>query len=1057
MDKVEDDSADDDEDDAKEPLFPPSPPGRRTRLGIGDATLGGSLNEGLDGMSVSERLGEALATDIGLPFISEFGTPATSTTRTMPVDDSLLSHRGTTANRHSIHLGSASSAHDSRKEPWAGGGSRILVKKPLPSNADRLKATQTHKRRGSKASWTGFSAFWSTSTPTTPPSPIDTSLNNDTITPSPAATTTTTTTRVSHLPAAGGAQGPSSSSCSRPRSGSVFSQHSGPSVKARRTFEPAASKTEPVVGSHAMSAHGVGTRGPCSEQRAVGDVGVRMEAGSAAREAASSSSELGQAGDGKRAAWKEAEGREGGDQRDIDRLVPFHQNDPAAAAAGNIVQVEGKPHIKTPLSSSESPSAESSSKESTRTVNSTHTTTTTARSSPSKDLLQGGEARKSLLRTLSALPQALSSPTPPTETDIPPTTPRTPSQTARERVSMQGKDFLRATAGTGTGTRTGRSSSIVSSVFTSASASTDTSSGRRRSRTTTSGSGGVVGGAAAAAVDASGDDEHGMMMAVQMKAMTKPAERPPPMLLRRATAVSSSPHAPPTSSSTSTHLNGNAGNSKGTLQGQQLPSRFEAESKEVDLEPYIDRYGFVYHLKYVQMLLDLQQGLAESEMSEQGEEGQEEVVVPHTTTVTRVDPEPGKVTVGRHRSATIATFTPSPSRPTLSSADEMVTVPPPSTGTLPTAGAGGGSINIRKAKLDQLAAQYRRPLVSLLGQLAEMHDKQEHERMKKWHAFLKYRRQRLPRLATVGGQEGQGWNEDVIGVANLGDGKIGRDLMKRFLTLVHTVGIPIALRASVWAECSSAKEAFTPGEYREILAVHHADTQHPTLLEIEKDVRRTFPTNVFFGGDGVGCDKLRRCLTAYAWRDPQIGYCQGMNLIAATLLLTYDDEEQAYWTFVSIIRNMLPEDWFTPSLQGSMIEQSVINDLVDTLLPNVAAHLMEMGVEVSAITFGWILSIFANCLPIETVLRVWDCFMVEGRDVIPCTVIAILKLGEQGILACDNVEELFEYLNTITERLWTADRLVLEQFKASITSAELERRRREHLEKVTAMADGASG
>lgn len=38
--------------------------------------------------------------------------------------------------------------------------------------------------------------------------------------------------------------------------------------------------------------------------------------------------------------------------------------------------------------------------------------------------------------------------------------------------------------------------------------------------------------------------------------------------------------------------------------------------------------------------------------------------------------------------------------------------------------------------------------------------------------------------------------------------------------------------------------------------------------------------------------------------------------------------------------------------------------------------------------------------------------------------IAILKLGEQGILGCDNVGELFEYLNTITERLWTADKLV---------------------------------
>jgi hypothetical protein len=57
---------------------------------------------------------------------------------------------------------------------------------------------------------------------------------------------------------------------------------------------------------------------------------------------------------------------------------------------------------------------------------------------------------------------------------------------------------------------------------------------------------------------------------------------------------------------------------------------------------------------------------------------------------------------------------------------------------------------------------------------------------------------------------------------------------------------------------------------------------------------------------------------------------------------------------------MLPDDWFTSSLQGSMIEQAVIGDLVESLLPEVAAHLQDLGVELSAITFGWILSLFAN-------------------------------------------------------------------------------------------------
>lgn len=422
--------------------------------------------------------------------------------------------------------------------------------------------------------------------------------------------------------------------------------------------------------------------------------------------------------------------------------------------------------------------------------------------SPRQDLPDGG-ARKALLRTLSSLP-------PPPDVDSPTTPPQ-------DR------------------TRGARSSSIVSVLA-------EVSTGRRRSRTTTTLSSNASGPSMSSKSPSPGSrdtDSESAAPAVQMEAMMDPSARPPPMLVRRATADDFMP-----SNDANAHL------------PTKLPSRFGAEVAE--LEPYIDRYGFVYHLKYVQMLLDLQQGLSDVEEPEE--------VVPPRTIVQTVETTPGKVTVGRHRSATIATFNPSPSRPTISSADEMVTVPPPS-GIDPS---GSGSIRLRKAKLDQLAAKYRRPLVSLLGQLAEMHDKQEQERMKKWHQFLKYRRQKLPSITGPKDHEGQGWHDDVIGVANLGDGKVGRDLMKRFTALVHTTGIPIALRASVWAECSGAKDAFTPGEYQEILAVHQGD-QHPTLIEIEKDVRRTFPTNVFFGGDGVGCEKLRRCLSAYAWRDPQIG------------------------------------------------------------------------------------------------------------------------------------------------------------------------------------------
>lgn len=64
----------------------------------------------------------------------------------------------------------------------------------------------------------------------------------------------------------------------------------------------------------------------------------------------------------------------------------------------------------------------------------------------------------------------------------------------------------------------------------------------------------------------------------------------------------------------------------------------------------------------------------------------------------------------------------------------------------------------------------------------------------------------------------------------------------------YTFYLPIVTgeRHELTVECSGAKDLFIPGEYAEILA-RHSTEDSPVLSEIEKDVSRTFPGNVFFG------------------------------------------------------------------------------------------------------------------------------------------------------------------------------------------------------------------
>ena len=47
---------------------------------------------------------------------------------------------------------------------------------------------------------------------------------------------------------------------------------------------------------------------------------------------------------------------------------------------------------------------------------------------------------------------------------------------------------------------------------------------------------------------------------------------------------------------------------------------------------------------------------------------------------------------------------------------------------------------------------------------------------------------------------------------------------------------------------------------------------------------------------------LGRVLLAFSVHKPRIGYCQGMNYIAATLLLALErNEENTFWVLVSLI------------------------------------------------------------------------------------------------------------------------------------------------------------
>ncbi|PWW77792.1 TBC-domain-containing protein [Tuber magnatum] len=338
----------------------------------------------------------------------------------------------------------------------------------------------------------------------------------------------------------------------------------------------------------------------------------------------------------------------------------------------------------------------------------------------------------------------------------------------------------------------------------------------------------------------------------------------------------------------------------------------------------------------------------------------------------------------------------------------------------------------------------------LLGQLSDLHDSLQRDRGAKWNEFLKKIRQERRR----GEEEEKGMPEvlmgdgELIGIATLGnEGRGGKQRWKEFKGLVLG-GIPVAYRWKVWTECSGATAMRVPGYYQDILENGLDDPL--VISQIEMDINRTLTDNVFYR-QGPGVRKLKQVLVAYSRRNSAVGYCQGMNMIAASLLLIMPSEEDAFWVLCSIVEKILPKTYFESNLLASRADQQVLKQYVQEVLPSLHTHLQKLGVELEALTFQWFLSIFTDCLAAEALFRIWDVILcLVGSPFLFQVALALLRLNEKALISCKSAAAVYSYLNgEMTHQGISIDGLIRESdgMKYHVKRKEVELRRERAIEK----------
>lgn len=229
------------------------------------------------------------------------------------------------------------------------------------------------------------------------------------------------------------------------------------------------------------------------------------------------------------------------------------------------------------------------------------------------------------------------------------------------------------------------------------------------------------------------------------------------------------------------------------------------------------------------------------------------------------------------------------------------------------------------------------------------------------------------------------------------------------------VGLPNRLRGEMWELTSGSLylRLEHPTHYAETLAKFEGQ-ESLAIDEIEKDLNRSLPEYPGFQSEeGIG--RLRRVLTAYSWVNPDVGYCQAMNIVVAALLI-YMSESQAFFLLSALCDRLVP-GYYSTTMYGTLLDQKVFESLVERTMPILWDHLVKSDVQLSVVSLPWFLSLYINSMPLVFAFRVLDVFFVEGPKVLFQVGLAILRINGEELLDAADDGAFISVLKTYFSRL----------------------------------------
>ena len=230
---------------------------------------------------------------------------------------------------------------------------------------------------------------------------------------------------------------------------------------------------------------------------------------------------------------------------------------------------------------------------------------------------------------------------------------------------------------------------------------------------------------------------------------------------------------------------------------------------------------------------------------------------------------------------------------------------------------------------------------------------------------------------------------------------------KRFKQWTYK-GFPIEFREQIYEVLTNVEKQLEnlPGCYHKVLRVARKNSTF--IRQIDADIHRTLRKHCFFNERySVQQKELFSVLVAYSIYNPQVGYCQGMNLIAGILLIHIKNEEKTFWALHYLLSDdkIQHHGFMCPGFPKYQRFEDHFKMVLNGYVADVYNNFEIQNVPYSAFLPKWFFLIFMEALPYEIAIKVFDIFLFRGHSVLIATGACILKFYRKQLskLSMENI------------------------------------------------------